>query len=73
MSKRLTKMVFQTPRYPGTSYPQSDESIPLGAIVLPQDQTNDEAVRMSAWGAMRIEVYKFVKIQKVRGSLILAQ
>ena len=46
----MSKRVFQTPRYPGTSYPQSDESIPLGAVVLPQDGTNDEAVRMSAWG-----------------------
>ena len=72
MSKRLSKRVFQTPRYPGTSCPQSDESIPLGAVVLPQDRTNDDAVRMSAWGAMRIEVYKFVKIRKARGSLILA-
>ena len=69
----MSKRVFQTPRYPGTSYPQSDESIPLGAVVLPQDRTNDEAVRMSAWGAMRTEVYKFVKIRKARGSLILAQ
>ena len=69
----MTKRVFQTPRYPGTSYPQSDESIPLGAVVLPQDRTYDDAVRMSAWGAMQIAVYKFVKIRKARGSLILAQ
>ena len=69
----MSKRVFQTPRYPGTSYPQSDESIPRGAVVLLQDGTNDEAVRMSAWGAMRTDVYKFVKIRNAQGSLISAQ
>ena len=69
----MSKRVFQTPRYPGTSSPQSDESIPRGAVVLPQDGTNDEAVRMSAWGTMRTDVYKFVKIRKAHGSLISAQ
>ena len=69
MSKRLSKRGFQTPRYPGTSCPQSDESIPPGTVVLPQDRTNDDAVRMSAWGAMRIEVY--IKIcQNSKGASI---
>lgn len=69
----MLKRVSQTPRYPGNSHPQGDESIPGGAVVLPQDGTTDEAVRMSTWVAMRTEVYKFVKIRKARGSLILAQ
>ena len=54
----MSKRVFQTPRYPGTSYPQSDESIPLGAVVLPQDRTNDDAVRMSAWGAINLSKFE---------------